>query len=306
MSSEQENEAVWPKGRAPLVSVVIPSFNRTTETHSAIASVLAQTYRPIEIVVVDDASSPAFSAQAAETNGVAIRVLRNAQNEGAAASRQKGVEASHGAFVAFLDSDDFWFPQKIERQMALLHAEPHRDMVAVACGWVARYEDTRGETQRMPIESRDADDFASGCWFCPGATVLVSRRAFDHVGPFDAQLRRLEDLDWFLRFALKGGVLRVVPMIGASVATGRRGRLADVSAAAETLLQRFSDGPKLTHTQLRRFRAYLELECATAARNEGRIIRMLGALAQSFALVPRRHLALKQWWPKSQVKPGQA
>lgn len=283
-------------GARPLVSVVIPTFNRPVETLAAIRSALAQTYRPIEIIVVDDASAEPFLAATLDTAGVALTVIRRQANAGASAARQTGVDAAKGVFVAFLDSDDTWLPHKLDSQLPLALEAGDDALAAVACGWESIEEQSGVVTQRMPVESRSVEDFASGCWFCPGATVVVAKRAFDIAGPFDAKLRRLEDLDWFLRFALKGGTLRVARTIGATVATGRRGRYGPVDAAARRLSDRFAAERNLTSRGQRRLEAYLELERAAAARNDDRPAQMLACLARSFLLVPRLTLPLKNWW----------
>jgi hypothetical protein len=146
----------------------------------------------------------------------------------------------------------------------------------------------------MPIPSSNLIDFASGCWFAPGSTVIVPRAAFSITGPFDPALRRLEDLDWFLRFALRGGRLEVTPVTGAVISIGRRGRGGPVEQASARLLERFSR--KLERGMLRRLSAYLDLEMANAARNESRYIAMGFHLTRSLLRCPRTHLPLRQWW----------
>jgi glycosyltransferase involved in cell wall biosynthesis len=106
---------------APLISVVIPSYNRQHCLAGAIGSVIAQTYRPIEIIVVDDGSTDGTIARFAEFT-CAVPFLFHAleRNMGAAIARNIGVDLARGPFVAFLDSDDLWHPEKIARQMRAL------------------------------------------------------------------------------------------------------------------------------------------------------------------------------------------
>src|SRR4029450_9561835 len=102
----------------PLVSVIIPTFDRATWVREAIASVLAQTYPHLELIVVDDGSHDA-TPEVIQAFGQALTYIRQA-HAGVSAARNRGVAASRGALVAFLDSDDLWLPRKIAAQVALL------------------------------------------------------------------------------------------------------------------------------------------------------------------------------------------
>ena len=197
--------------------------------------------------------------------------------------------------VAFLDSDNRWLPDKLATQLALLQGH-ESELVAVACGWM---EEGRAASRRMPIASADLADFASGCWFCPGTTVVLPRGVFDVVGPFDPTLRRLEDVDWFLRFALAGGRLEVAPMTGAVVSVGGRGRREQVSAACAHILRRHEED--LEPALRRNLLAYLDLERAAAARNDGHLLAMAGYVARSFAARPRRQLPMRRWWDRDRA-----
>jgi glycosyltransferase involved in cell wall biosynthesis len=280
------------------ISVVIPVRDRPEAVRRAIASALAQTLPAAEVVVVDDASAPPLRREEIAPGDAPVRLLRHEAARGAAGARQAGVEAARGEIVAFLDSDDVWLPGKLARQMPVMAAALARGegLVAVACGWETRPEAGGTPQRRIPLASADPLDFASGCWFSPGSTVLLPRAAFASIGPFDATLRRLEDLDWFLRFALAGGRLAVVPEALVLVSTGRRSRRAALREAARRILARHADAAPLPRGLRRRLRAYLALEYAAAARNEGRWLETAATLAASFALAPRGRLPLRQWW----------
>jgi glycosyltransferase involved in cell wall biosynthesis len=272
------------------LSVVIPTFNRPEATLRAIDSALKQSWRPDEVIVVDDASEPPFSSKPARPHDPRVRIVTLPSNSGASAARQAGVDAAKGDVIAFLDSDDQWLSAKLEVQMPLL-AQNRSELVAVSCGWL---EEGARSRQRIPIPSSDPADFASGCWFAPGSTVIIERAAFAIVGPFDTTLRRLEDLDWYLRFALCGGRLEVAPVTGALISIGRRGRSLPVEEASSRILERFSS--QLEPVLLQRLNAYLELERATAARNEGRYSDLAFHLVRSFLHHPRPRLPLRKWW----------
>ena len=105
-----------------LVSVVIPAFNGERFIGPTIESALAQTYSSVEIIVVDDGSTDA-TQEAVRRFGDRVRYLRQS-NQGGAAARNQGISAARGDWVAFLDQDDLWLPQKLERQAAVFLAEP--------------------------------------------------------------------------------------------------------------------------------------------------------------------------------------
>ena len=111
---------------APLVSCIIPVFNGARFLGEAVDSILAQTYRPCEVIVVDDGSTDATGDVIA---GYGERVVAVRQpNRGEAAARNAGVRAARGALVAFLDADDLWGPEKLTRQAAKLGEDPRIDL----------------------------------------------------------------------------------------------------------------------------------------------------------------------------------
>ncbi|MEM6615974.1 MAG: glycosyltransferase family 2 protein [Pseudomonadota bacterium] len=277
---------------AKQISVIVPTYNRPEKTRRAIRSVFDQSVNVGEIIIVDDASTDAFHLDEFENRPEQFNFLRLERNSGAGAARQAGVDAASGDYIAFLDSDDVWLPQKLAAQIPTL-PDPE-EMIGVVCGWQAQNETSGTVVERTPIESSSVKDFASACWFAPGSTAILPRKAFEHVGPFDPKLRRLEDLDWFLRFALKGGSIRVSRVIGANIEIGHSANSTAVIDAADYLEGKFE-------TILDRdvndcLKAYLEIERALAARNDGQPRKMLGHILKSWALAPRMRLHLKDWW----------
>ena len=150
----------------------------------------------------------------------------------------------------------------------------------------------------MPEGASTPEAFASGCWYCPGSTLFVRREEFDAVGPFDESLRRLEDLDWALRFSLIGGRLACVPVTGAAIRPSRSQGLATVEAAAARLKAKFgSDGANaLPPGAYRRLLAYLDVELAAVHRNEGRPGMTAVHLLRSLLRVPRLTVPLGRHW----------
>lgn len=190
-----------PKVEPPAVSVVIPAYNAAWCVRKAIASVLAQTFPDFELLVVDDGSTDdTFDVLA--SYGDAIRVIRQ-YNGGLSNARNAGIRESRGEFVAFLDADDWWLPDKLVRQVTLLRAEPGIGFDSTA----ARVEDPDGRLLNLwactactvPLLPRLFD--ANGDIAGSGSAVMVRRRLFDSVGGFDESLRSLEDVDMWMRLA---------------------------------------------------------------------------------------------------------
>lgn len=283
------------------IGVVIPVFNRPHDAQAAIASVRAQTVSAHAIVVVDDGSDPALSLSPAHAADPRIVLLRQPRNAGPAAARQRGVEHLTTTHVAFLDSDDTWHPEKLAHQLAhleLLARQGDAGVTALAAGWDAI--DASGSVihTRVPRSARGLGDFCSGCWFCPGSTLLVDRARLLSIGGFDPALRRLEDLDLFIRWALAGGKLAVTPIIGARIRWGGNGSRAIVDPAAERIRGKFTGmrSPLVSRSDRRRLRSWLAVEEAAAANKDGDVLRAASRLLASVALAPRTRVQLEEWW----------
>ena len=132
----------------PCVSAIIPVFNGERYLAHALESILAQTYRPLEILVVDDGSTDR-SAEVAHRFGPAIRYIYQA-NAGAGAARNRGIALSTGDFVAFLDQDDLWAPDKLACQMDVLRADAPVGMVF---GLVQQFYSPEWEGRRSALHA---------------------------------------------------------------------------------------------------------------------------------------------------------
>lgn len=194
-----------------LVSVIIPTYNRATTLLDAVESALRQTYRNIEVIVVDDGSSDG-TEHVLRDFGDRISVIRQA-NAGPSAARNRGVAESNGEIVAFLDSDDHWMPDKIERQVALMKCGGP-DMCCCVCN--ARVMGADGEYSGNTFDFAGIHvAFTEGQWTNPqdilatrfllfNQVVAVRREAFDRVGGFKENLRLLEDYELAVRLASIG------------------------------------------------------------------------------------------------------
>ena len=176
----------------PLVSVIIPVFNYQLYLGEAIESVLSQTYRHLEVIVVDDGSTDRSGEVAKSFAGRGVRYSHQ-DNAGIGPARNKGVELARGEFLAFLDADDRWPEEKIERQLRAFERDPSLEMcfgqaVQLQTGpaWEAGVKDNQlPETGKVP-------------GMVPG-TMIIKRDAFDRVGKFPGGLKVGEFIDWYAR-----------------------------------------------------------------------------------------------------------
>ena len=174
-------------GAHALISVIVPVYNGEPYLAEALDSVMRQTYRPIELIVVDDGSTDRSAAVAKARS--AVRYSYQA-NQGIGAARNSGVTLATGTYLAFLDADDVWMPDKSGRQMEAFESDASLDMVF-------------GHVQQFI--SPDLPDHLTRAIRCPSHSVpgrlpgamLVRRDAFRRVGLFSAAIG--EVVDWMLR-----------------------------------------------------------------------------------------------------------
>ncbi len=191
---------------APRVSVVIPTRDRRELTAEAVASVLAQTWSELELVVVDDGSTDATADHVeALFPDPRLRVVRQG-NRGVSAARNRGVRETSGEWVAFLDSDDLWFPPKLERQLAAAGEPP---------GWAACHTEEIWYRQGRWANPRKIHAKRGG-WIFPAclplclispSSILLRRAVFEALGGFDETLPACEDYDLWLRLTAAHPVL---------------------------------------------------------------------------------------------------
>jgi glycosyltransferase involved in cell wall biosynthesis len=178
--------------------VVIPVFNRPVAVRRAIDSVLVQTYQDFEILVVDDASTDHTASVVIAVNDPRIILIRHTRRLGGSATRNSGIKASRAPYVAFLDSDDEWMPDKLHRQLALF-ARSSNDVGLVYTGFERQLPG--GEvTIHVPRRRSDLSRTLLIDNVVGGASVgIVRREVFERVGLFDEALRSAQDVDFWLR-----------------------------------------------------------------------------------------------------------
>ena len=181
-----------------LVSVVIPVYNGERFLAQALESVHAQTYRPIEVIVVDDGSSDRSGEVARRF--ASVRCLRQ-DNAGQAVARNRGAAMATGGFLAFLDADDLWLADKLERQMAAFRDAP--EMVAVF-GWAEEFVEAGQRHGGRPLRRLPAQ--------LPSA-MLIRRAAFQQLGGYDPRWRLAEVADFYSRLQEEGLACRTLDRI---------------------------------------------------------------------------------------------
>jgi glycosyltransferase involved in cell wall biosynthesis len=188
---------------ASLISCIIPVFNGQTYLAEAIDSILKQSYRPIEIIIVDDGSTDG-TAMVAERYNQQIRYLRQA-NAGTAAARNLGLSVAAGEFVAFLDADDLWHPEKLARQMACFQESDALDYCVshVQNFWIPELIEEEKNFCDHRI-SKPLPGYVTG-------TLLTRRDFFNAVGQFNVAIHHADDTEWFLRANERGAIMKLLP-----------------------------------------------------------------------------------------------
>lgn len=183
------------KSSAPLISVIIPTFNRATLLPRALQSARQQTYPNLEILVVDDASTDNTREVVAASGDPRIKYLRHDSNRGGAVARNTGLKAARGDYMAFLDSDDEWLPEKLARQMEAIDKSG-----ALFCYCQSHRQQPDGSYVIGPPEPYTGGSLlhylGSGQWGIGTPAVLVAREV---AVPFDETLSIYQDWDWILQ-----------------------------------------------------------------------------------------------------------
>jgi len=187
----------------PRVSIIIPSFNRADMIMTALESALSQVYQDWEAIIVDDGSSDNTGDVVAQVKDARIRYIYQA-NKGLPGARNTGILASTGEYVAFLDSDDAFLPNKLSLQVPILDADPQLGLVAG--GYIDVDSNMKTLRELHPWEKNpdlDLSDWLRTCPFCVGSP-LVRRSWLDKAGLFDETMRFVEDWDLWLRLSSLG------------------------------------------------------------------------------------------------------
>ena len=181
------------------VSVVLPTYNRAFSTSRAINSVLDQTNEDFELIVVDD-NSDDNTKEVVSKYGNKIKYIRHETNRGASAARNTGIEESKGDYIAFIDSDDEWHPEKLERQVSVFSRASSKVGV-VYTGFYKQFSEKR-ELGKVPTKRGDIFEAQlMKDWVNPTSTVMVRSECFERVGGFNNGLPARQDYELWIRLS---------------------------------------------------------------------------------------------------------
>jgi len=290
---------------APTVSVVVPCFNGARFVGEAVASALAQTHRDLEVVVVDDGSTDDSAARVRALGDPRVRVVAQA-NAGVAAARNRGAAEARGDYLAFLDQDDSWLPEKLARQLARFAERPAAGIVYCDGFIVSEHGavlDTWGARYRLPA-GHVFEALASRC-VIPVSTLVLPRATFEAVGGFRG-FRYVEDLDLILRVAAGHPIEMVAtPLARYRIHPGSETRRLGLEVATDELLALYQDLMATYPTRRAHIAAALGRNLRDAAKTA--VYERRDALARRYfseALRYRRGLDVRMFAVLARVAPG--
>ena len=185
----------------PTVSVIIPTYNQAKFIDKAIESVLQQTYQDFEIIIINDGSKDNTEEIVKNYSDFRIRYICHKKNLGLSEARNTGIRASRGKYIALLDSDDEFLPEKLDMQVELLRNEPSD--VGVVCAWSFNIDKNGHYISKRYLPRKGGyifEDLLSANYMSVPA-LLIRRECFEKVGLFDSSLNGQEDWDMWIRIA---------------------------------------------------------------------------------------------------------
>lgn len=278
------------KGNQPLISIVTPTYNREAFLAEAIQSVIDQTYENFELIIVDDGS----------TDGSEVLVQRYVQedsriryfkqhNQGQSVARNRGIQESRGEFVCFLDSDNKWFPDKLE---VSVKAFADNSSVDIVYGNNVTISETGAELSRsnMPRHSGMITERLLADNFISMNTTMVRKHCFDTLGAFNERDRLAEDYELWLRLSTQFRFLYVPHYFGYyrvmddQISTDKEARFSANEQIIHSFLEQFPDA--LTRKQKRAGLCRFYLRKARYLSATGQRRRCFSALRRAFGLDP--------------------
>ena len=185
---------------APLVSVIVPAYNSERTLLQTVECVLNQTYRNLELIVINDGSTDGTLSLLSAVEDSRLKVF-SYENGGLATARNRGIARATGDYLTFIDADDLWTPEKVEDQVSALQQNPE---AGVAYSWTRAMDETGTLFYDGNSDAYAGDVYAPllRCNFITsGSNVMITRAAITASGIFDSSLRYCEDWDYYLRLA---------------------------------------------------------------------------------------------------------
>ena len=195
-----------------MISVIIPTYNRAGTILRSVNSVLNQTYEDLELIIIDDGSTDNTKKLIEEIEDDRIRYIYLGANGGASNARNVGVSYALGEWIAFQDSDDAWRPEKLEKQMQLVHEHPEYSLIYSSFEYHDSKDNSSGFPARPYNGTMEGDLYSSlllcNVIGCP--TMLIKKEAFIQSNGFDVNYNSLEDWEFVIRFS-KNNLIGFVP-----------------------------------------------------------------------------------------------
>jgi glycosyltransferase involved in cell wall biosynthesis len=274
----------------PLISVIIPVYNRADTIARAIHSILEQTFKELDVIVVDDGSTDQTIQVVQEIHDARVQLLQHPRNMGAAEARNTGMKAATGKYIALLDSDDEWLRDKLQMQLdAFVHAAPDQK----ACYTAFERIDQRFGTQIYFPRDPDLKKLFLACDVAP-STLLFERSVLDKIGYMDSSFIRYEDWDWILRYCKEYRFLPVEkPMVRKYYTP--EGSSKDVEISATKFVSKYSN-------ELREFGVYRNIvisrrwmEVARYYAQEHDLGKIVEYTVKGLAVYPFQPLEIWSW-----------
>ncbi len=249
----------------PLVSVILPTYNRAWIVGEAVESVLGQDYPHLELIVVDDGSTDG-TPELLAAYGDRLRCIRQ-ENQGVSAARNTGIRHATGYLIALLDSDDMWLPGKLSAQIDHFDAHPETLICQTEEIWIRNGVRVNPGKRHRKQSGMIFERSLALCLVSPSA-VMLRRSLLDEVGLFDEALPACEDYDLWLRITRK----HPVHLIDTPLIVKRGGHADQLSRMPELdkyrirAISRLLDGGDLTPSQQDAAIAMLKKKCAIYAQ----------------------------------------
>lgn len=186
---------------SPIVSIIIPTYNRANLMGKSISSVLDQIFKDFEVIIVDDGSVDNTESVVKSFNDTRIKYVKLKKNRGSCFARNVGLKIAEGEYIAFQDSDDEWLPEKLEKQMKVFEILPQENIVYTGFWRIKNNKKTYVPFNR--VKQREGNVFKELLRgnFISTQTLLVKKKCFEKSGMFDENLPRFQDWDLVLRLA---------------------------------------------------------------------------------------------------------
>lgn len=188
-----------------LISVIIPTYNRASLVIDAINTVINQTYQDFEIIIIDDGSTDNTEQVIKGINDLRIRYIYQENSGKPSCARNNGIRKAKGEYIAFLDSDDLWHPQMLEKNISILN---NNNKIGFVTNWSSYRTFEGNEIKKKICYAKNKNEYMSYLLLSPDkayagpSTILVKKECFEKAGCFDEEMTFCEDWDMFFRIAL--------------------------------------------------------------------------------------------------------